>query len=270
MAGGRADEAYDLNNPNYDDNRWYEKVFNEDYLRLLPHDIAEQTTREVQFLSYHMGVPLKGRVLDLCCGFGRHTIELARRGYDMVGLDLSLPLLQRALADAQRRNLIIKFIHGDMRQLNFDAIFDGVICMHTSFGYFSDQNNLKVLQGIWRALKPGGRFLVEVINRDFISEGLPMRVWWAGTECLVLEEIDLEPLSGVLQVKRSIVFDDHTRAPWEQHMQIRLYSSHELAYMLRRAGFRVLSLSGDFSYPSAFFGNASKRVILLAERPTHK
>jgi SAM-dependent methyltransferase len=267
MAGGRADEAYDLNSLPFEDNRWYEEVFNEDYLRLLPHDLTQQTEREVNFVANNLGLSPNSRVLDLGCGFGRHTIELSRKGFDMVGLDLSMPLLQRALADAQRRNLVIKFIHGDMRQLNFDAIFDGVICLHTSFGYFNDQANFKVLQGIYRALKPGGRLLIETINRDFIAEGLPMRVWWSGTECLVLEEIDLHPMHSILQVKRSIVFDDHSRAPWEQHMNTRLYSSHEMGALMRRAGFRVLDLSGDFSHPSCFFGNASKRVILLAERP---
>lgn len=267
MAGGRADEAYDLNTNPFEDNRWYEEVFTEDYIRLLPRDLPQQTSKEVKFITQYMGIDNGARLLDLGCGFGRHTIELARKGYDMVGLDLSMPLLQRALADAQRRNLVIKFIHGDMRQLNFDAIFDGVICMNTTFGYFNDLANFKVLQGIHRALKPGGRLFLDLINRDFIAEGLPMRVWWSGHECLVLEEIDLNPHHSLLQVKRSIVFEDHGRAPWEQHMNIRLYSSHELEHLARRAGLRVVELSGDFSYPGYFFNNASKRILLVLERP---
>ncbi len=270
MAGGKNDEAPDLAALKFADNNWYAQVFNEDYFRTIPKSAPRQTLREAKFIIDRLGVQSGARVLDLCCGYGRHTLELAKRGFDMVGLDLSMVMLKKALADAQASNQAIKFVHGDMRKLNFKSIFDAVYNVQTSFGYFDDYSNFKVLQGIYRALKPGGVFLIETVNRDFLIDDLPLRLWWKGVECMLLEEIDMDSVSGVLKVQRSFVFDGSTRAPWEQKIQIRLYSSSELRALLMRAGFDVVELSGDYSLPGAFFGASSPKIILVAEKGIKK
>lgn len=267
LAGGKNDEGTDLVDGSFPESTWWSDIFTEDYFRTLPKNFHKQTLREVEFIVDRLGLEPGARLLDLCCGFGRHTMELAKRDFDLVGLDLAMPLLQKALNEAQRRSLSIKFVHGDMRELSFESVFDGIFNVQTSFGYFDDQTNFKVLQGILRALKPGGRFLVEVINRDFVMDEIPMRIWWEGTECLILEEVDFDHDRSLLLVKRSFVFEDSGREPWEQLIQVRLYSSHELRNLMKRAGFEVIELSGDWTYPKAFFGAASQRVILVAERP---
>ena len=261
------DSIDDLDCALFKDNNWYKEVFTEDYFRTLPKNFHKQTIREVEFIIQRLGAEPGARILDLCCGFGRHTMEFAKRGFNMVGLDLAMPLLQKGLNEAQRRNLSIKFVHGDMRELNFDKVFDGIFNVQTSFGYFNDLTNYRVLQRIFRALKPGGRFLVETINRDFVVDDLPMRIWWEGTECLILEEVDYDFMLSTLQIKRSFVFEDSNRDPWEQHINIRLYTPAELSSLMRRAGFEVLELNGDYAIPGAFFGAASRRSILIAERP---
>ncbi len=267
LAGGKNDEAPDLAALKTADNGWYSQIFNEDYLRTIPKSEPRQTRREARFIVDQLGLEPGARVLDLACGTGRHTIELAKKGYEMVGLDYSMVMLKYALANAQAAKQIIKFIHGDMQKLSFKAIFDAVYCVQTSFGYFDDLRNFKVLQGIFRALKPGGVFLIEVTNRDFIVDDLPLRLWWKGKDCKLLEEIDLEHRTGILKVKRSFVFDDMSRAPWEQNINIRLYSSNELRALLMRAGFNVVELSGDYSHPGAYFGATSPRIIYVAEKP---
>ena len=267
LAGGKNDDAPDLAALKTGDNRWYAEIFNEDYLRTIPKSEPRQTRREANFIVDRLGLEPGARVLDLACGTGRHTIQLAKKGYDMVGLDFSMVMLKRALANAQAEKQVIKFIHGDMQKLSFKAIFDAVYCVQTSFGYFDDYRNFKVLQGIFRALKPGGVFLIEVTNRDFIVDDLPLRLWWKGKDCKLLEEIDLEYLTGILKVKRSFVFDDPSRAPWEQNINIRLYTANELRALLMRAGFSVVELSGDYSHPGAFFGATSPRIIYIAEKP---
>lgn len=266
LAGGKNDEAPDLAALKVGDNGWYNQIFNEDYLRTIPKSEPRQTRREARFIIDRLGLEPGARVLDLACGTGRHAIELARKGYDMVGLDLSMVMLKRALADAQNAKQIIKFIHGDMQKLSFKAIFDAIYCVQTSFGYFDDLRNFRVLQGVYRALKPNGVFLIETINRDFLVDELPLRLWWKGKDCKLLEEIDLEHTTGILRVKRSFVFDDSSRAPWEQNINIRLYTSHELRALLMRAGFSVAELSGDYSLPGAFFGATSPRIIYVAEK----
>jgi len=266
MAGGKDDEARDLAAHKFPDNGWYTQVFNDDFLRTIPKSSTRQTKREAKFIIDRLGIETGARVLDLACGYGRHTIELARQGFDMVGLDLSMVMLKKALADAQTAGQVIKFVHGDMQKLSFKAIFDAIYNVQTSFGYFDDQKNFKVLQGIYRALKPGGVFLLETVNRDFIVEDLPLRLWWKAHECMLLEEIDIEHISGFLKVKRSFVFDEPARAPWEQNINIRLYTPIELRAMLMRAGFSVVELSGDYSLPGAFFGATSPKIIFVAEK----
>lgn len=267
LPGGKNDDGRDLAF-DFADNNWYASVFNEDYLRTLPRSLPRQTLREVRFIVEKLGVQRGARVLDLCCGAGRHTVELASKGFDMVGVDLSMFLLKRALDSATKRKLSIKFVHGDMRKLTFRSIFDAVFNVQTSFGYFDDLTNFKVLQSIYASLKPGGVFLIETLNRDFIMDDMPLRMFWMGDGCKVLEESDVDPLSGVLKVKRSIVLDDQSRPPYEQVMNIRLYSAAEMRQLLKRAGFNVIELVGDFTLPDPrHFGAYSQHNIFVAEKP---
>lgn len=267
LPGGKNDDGRDLAYK-FNDNNWYANVFNEDYLRTLPRSLPRQTMREVRFIIDKLGIQRGARVLDLCCGAGRHTVELSAKGYDMVGVDLSMFLLKRALDTATKKKLSIKFVHGDMRKLTFRSIFDAVFNVQTSFGYFDDLTNFKVLQSIYASLKPGGIFLIETVNRDFIMDDMPLRLFWMGDGCKVLEESNVESLSGVLKVKRSIVLDDNSKPPYEQTMSIRLYSTTEMRQLLSRAGFNVLELVGDFSLPDPrHFGAYSPHNIFIAEKP---
>jgi SAM-dependent methyltransferase len=245
---------------------WFEEVFDEDYLRTLPFMSADQTLREVEFIESSLGLPAGARVLDIGCGYGRHAIELVQRGLDVTGLDLSLPLLIRAADEAQRRAMSVNFVHADMREMAFEQQFDGAYCMLTSFGYFDEDTNLKVAEGIGRALKPGARFLVDLVNRDYVVGDLPSRVWWEGNGCVVLEEVDFNFHTSRILTHRSIVFEDGRQV--EQEISVRAYSLHEVGRLLRQAGFRVLDISGSLATRGHFFGQTSRNLLLLAEKRT--
>ena len=243
---------------------WYEEVFDEDYLRTLPFMTAEQTLREVDFIESSLAVSKGAQVLDIGCGYGRHAIELVQRGLTVTGLDLSLPLLIRAADEAQRRALSVNFVHSDMRGLAFDREFDGAYCMLSTFGYFDEESNLKVAEGIARALKPGGRFLLDVVNRDYIVGDLPARIWWEGEGCVVLEEVEFNFNTSRILTHRSVVFEDGRQLDHE--ISVRAYSLHELGKLFRQTGFRVIDVAGSIYTPSRFFGAASRNLIILAER----
>jgi SAM-dependent methyltransferase len=244
---------------------WFEEVFDEDYLRTLPFMTPEQTLREVAFIKESLRAPPEAELLDVACGYGRHAIELGQGGYRVTGIDLSLPLLIRAADEAQRRSLSVNFVHADMREMAFESQFDGAFSFLTSFGYFDEETNLKVAQSIFRSLKPGGRFLLDTINRDYIVSDLPTRVWWEGDGCVVLEEVDFNFQTSRLTVRRSIVFQDGRQV--EHDISIRAYSLHELARLVRQAGFRVVEISGGIATRGHFFSSTSRSVILLCERP---
>jgi len=245
---------------------WFEEVFDEDYLRTLPFMSADQTLREVEFIESSLGVKPGGQILDVGCGYGRHSIELVQRGLDVTGLDLSLPLLLRAADEAQKRALSVNFVHADMRELAFDKQFDGACCMLTSFGYFDEETNLRVAEGIARALKPGGRLLLDLVNRDYVVGDLPSRVWWEGNGCVVLEEVDFNFHTSRIITHRSIVFEDGRQV--EQEISVRAYSLHEIGRLLRQAGFRVIDISGGLATRGHFFGGTSRNLLILAEKRT--
>jgi SAM-dependent methyltransferase len=136
--------------------------------------------------------------------------------------------------------------------------------MLTSFGYFDEETNLRVAERIARALKPGGRLLLDVVNRDYLVADLPSRIWWEGTGCVVLEEVDFNFHTSRIVTHRSIVFEDGRQL--EQEISIRAYSLHELGRLLRQAGFRVLDISGALATRGHFFGSTSRSLLVLAEK----
>lgn len=244
---------------------WFKDVFSEEFLRTIPRDVERVTERESLFIQDSLSLQHGSRILDLACGFGRHAIALTQRKLEIVGLDLSMALLQRALQDAQRRNLSIKFVHGDMRSMNFNEIFDGCYLWQSSFGYFDDVTNFKVLKDIARALKPGGRFLIDVMNRDYVIADMPSRCWWEGRDCIFLEEVDFDYSRSILHTKRSFIYEDGS-PPLEQNSFVRLYGMHEMMQLLKNAGFRLIEVSGGLSMRGRFLGTNSDRMIFLLEK----
>jgi SAM-dependent methyltransferase len=243
---------------------WFADLFDEDYLRTLPFLTPQGTQAEAEFVAEAMGLAPGSQVLDVGCGYGRHAMELAARGFHVVGLDLSTALLLRGGEEAQRRGLQINFVRGDMRELDFDAQFDGAYCLFSTFGYFDDETNKRTVANLARALRPGGRLLLEILNRDYVIADLPTRVWWEGDGCLVLEEVELNYYSSRIQVSRSVVFEDGRQL--EHEISVRAYSLHEVGKLLHAAGLRVLEVSGGYHTRGRFFGNQSRHIIVLAER----
>jgi SAM-dependent methyltransferase len=243
---------------------WFAEVFDEDYLRTLPFLTPQATQAEAEFVASSLGTSPGAKLLDVGCGYGRHAMELAARGYHVVGLDLSTPLLVRGGEEAHRRGLTINFIRGDMRELDFDGQFDGAYCLFSTFGYFDDETNKKTAGNIARALRPGGKCVFEILNRDYVIADLPTRVWWEGDGCVVLEEVDFNYFSSRICVNRSVVFDDGRQL--EQEISIRAYSLHEVGKLMLAAGFRVLEISGSYQTRARFFGNQSRHIIVVAER----
>ena len=244
--------------------QWFEEIFDEDYLHTLPFLTPQQTEREVEYLLNAFDFPSGSRLLDIGCGYGRHAMELAARGFRTVGLDLSLPLLIRATDAARRVGVNVDFVHGDMRDMTFENEFDGAYCFFSTFGYFDDETNRRVASGICRSLKPGGRFVLDLLNRDCLIGDLPTRVWWQGHGCVVLEEVDFNYFTSRLEVQRQIILEDGRQLV--QDISIRVYSLHEIGKILHHAGFRVLEVSGNFELRNRFYGTESRQLLIVAEK----
>jgi SAM-dependent methyltransferase len=244
---------------------WWEEVFGEDFTRAIPSLSERQIKREVDFIEESLGVAKGGVVLDLGCGSGAHAVELATRGYGVVGYDLSVYQLALAADIAQQREQKINFLQGDMREMAFEETFDGIYCWNTTFGYFEEDKNVAVAERVFKALKPGGMFLVDVANRDYAAQYTPSQLWYEGDSCVCMDDMSLDFITSRLRVKRSLIFDDGRSR--ECVYSVRLYSLHELGKLLHDAGFRVTEASGHTATPGVFFGEISPRLLVLAQRP---
>ena len=242
---------------------WWEDFFNDDYLRTVPAPHPKQVRRQVDFIEARLGLAAGATVLDVGCGLGLHAVELTRRGYVVVGLDLSLPMLSRAADEAQDQGFKINFLHADMREMSFESAFDAVLSWGTTFGYFEDEANRTVLDRMHRALKPGGLLLLDIVNRDYVIRSQPNNVWFEGDGCVVMEETQCNYITSRLHVKRTVMLDDGRQR--ESAYSVRLYALHELGQMLHQK-FRVVEVSGREATPGVYFGADSPRTIIVAER----
>lgn len=244
---------------------WWEDVFGEDFLRAASRPTDAQIRREVDFIEESLGIATGGIVLDLCCGSGHHAVELASRGYGVVGYDLSLYQLSLAAEVAQERRQKLNFLQGDMREMAFEEMFDGIFCWNTSFGYFEEDKNLLVAERAFHALRPGGMLLLDVVNRDFVASQSPGQHWYEGDSCVCMDDMSLDFITSRMRVKRSVILDDgRTR---ECLFSLRVYSMHELGKLLHEVGFRISEASGHPATPGVFFGQSSPRIIMLAQKP---
>ena len=246
--------------------QWYREFFDDLYLRVYqPVEALERVRREVDFIVKALDLPAGAKVLDLCCGQGRHSLELARRGFQVVGVDLSEALLYAARKRAESEGLSVTFLHCDMREIDFADEFDAFINMFTSFGYLeSEAEDEKVLGKVAQALKSGGKFLLDVVNRDRLVRDFQAREWHAADEgWLVLEERTFDHLSGRMETRWVCVARDGVR--YERLSSVRLYTTSELRTMLERAGLKVTNLFGD--YDGSPYSWDSQRLIVVSCKP---
>ena len=242
---------------------WYDEFFKEDYLEIyLPFLTEERTRTDVNFIVEVLNLSLGSKILDLACGYGRHTIPLAKMGYDMTGLDYTEKFIQMAEEKAKEENLQIEFLVGDMRKIPFENHFAGVISYFTSFGFFSDEENFEVLKGVSNSLKKEGKFLLDIINRDFVVKHWQPKDWDRledGT--LVLEENSLDLMTNRLKNYKTIIDKKGERTKW---FELRLYTLQELVYLLEKVGLKVIQTYGKKD--KSPYSIDAPRMIILSQK----
>ena len=246
---------------------WYVKAFCQNYLARYEHRSDQAAQKELPFLLKALKLRKGSRVLDLCCGAGRHSRALAGAGLNVVGIDLSSDLLKAARATEKKRvraRAEIEYIRADMRRLPLpDASVDGAISMFTSFGYFpTDKQNERVLREVQRVLKPGAPFIMDYLNLRATLKTLVPYSEKVVSGVTIQERRRYDPRSHRL-IKIS-------RFPCCGKMEsvkesVRAYSAAELDKMFRQAGLKIERRFGDLS-GARFDSLASPRIVLLARR----
>jgi len=248
---------------------WYEEFFGEDYVRFHLRGgewLEERTGPQCDFVVSALELQPGARVLDLCCGQGRHSVELAQRGYNVTGFDLSEYLLGLARTKAEKLGVEVEFVRGDMRELPWQSEFDAVVNLWTAFGYLeSDEEDERVLRSVGAALRPGGQFLVDHHNRERTTPWLGggRKDWWEGDGHIVLEEDEWDVLRSRITMTRTIIAPDGGRR--QTGFVLRIYSHSEWLGMLARSGLEWVRAYGDFD--GSEYDETSPRMIVVARKP---
>ncbi len=249
-----------------DRTEWPVAFFDDEYLKIYLHQFSpERTESEVDFIESALALPPGAQVLDLACGGGRHAVRMARRGYRVTGVDFNPQYLDLARAEAKRAAVEVEWVARDMRALDYESRFDGVYSFFTSFGYYSDEDNETVLSQIARALKPGGRLLLDMMNRDWLLTHPQTRSWSQREDgALLMEEVSIDLRSSRVISKLTLIEPDKGAGPVKQ-FDLRAYTCAELGALLRRGGLEVREVWGGADRSA--YSSESRRLVLLAAKP---
>lgn len=250
---------------------WWRDIFNSNYLRT-DGDVVndpEITETEIDAFLGLVDVPLDARILDLCCGQGRHTLELARRGFrDLWGIDRSHYLISRAKRVARQQELPVTFREGDARKLRFRGdSFDLVYLAGNSFGYFeSVDDDIAVLREVRRLLEPGGQLLIDITDGDYLRDNFEARSWeWIDKNYFVCRERSLSKDASRL-ISREVITHTKKGVVADQFYAERLYNQDQLSSLLTDNGFDVSEIQplATVSKRNQDLGMMAQRVVLTA------
>lgn len=254
---------------------WWRTLFNSLYLET-DGDVIENdrnTAQEVDLLIGSAGIERHDRILDLCCGQGRHSLELARRGFCRVtGLDRSRYLIRLARKRARQRGLQVSFHEGDARRFRMgDAEFHCVSILGNSFGYFErPEDDVAVLASVKRALASAGVLVMDLMDGDWMRRHFEPRSWeWVDQNHFVCRERDLAG-DGDRLISREVVVHAERGVIADQFYAERLYSKERLDALLTGAGFnnvRFHSLLAPESARNQDLGMVAHRLFLTCEAP---
>ena len=217
---------------------------------------------EVEKIVSLLGLRPGARVLDLCCGVGRHSLELARRGFRVTGVDRTQRYLEQASGQADKEGLMVEFVRDDMRTFCRPDAFDAVINMFTSFSYFEDpEEDRQVVVNVYRSLKSGGAFILETIGKEVLARIFLESDWHEENGILVLQERKVSKNWGWME-NRWIMLKDNKRTEFK--VTHRLYSATELAAVLAGCGFAQVDVYGDLS--GSAYDHTARRMILVGRR----
>ena len=252
---------------------WWCKLFNSLYLKTDGDvvDDAQVTRSEIDVVCQNLSLGVNDRILDLCCGQGRHSLELARRGFRNVdGLDRSHYLIQKAKERAKAEGLGVKFREGDARKLPYpNDSFEAVIVMGNSFGYFeTSQDDLRVLREVLRVLKPWGKLLIDIADGQYLRDNFLPRSWeWIDRNLFVCRERSLS-LDGQRLVSREVITHVAKGVIADQFYAERLYTRDSLSKLLEAAGLRDVGFPDQLitaSQRAQDLGMMERRIIVTAQ-----
>jgi SAM-dependent methyltransferase len=201
-------------------------------------------------------------ICDLCCGPGRHSLELGRLGFSVTGVDRTTVYLEEAKKKADEQGVKIRFVQEDMRRFCEPSAFDAVINVFTSFGFFEDAaDDKRVLENVYKSLKDGGKFLIDIMGKEVLARIFQEKRWREEDGVIILEEAKVSENWSTVDCRWIIIKDDKRD---ECRFSLRLYSAAELGELLQSCGFGQVEFFGDLS--GSAYDKTAKRLVVAAHK----
>jgi len=239
--------------------QWFENWFNTSYYHIL---YGNRNYEEAAFfldnLLKHLNLPPKSRCWDLNCGKGRHSLYLHKKGYDVIGTDLS----EESIKEAQHaESNDLHFYKHDMRNLFYANYFDAVFNLFTSFGYFkSKHDDEKVFQSVYAGLKPNGVFVI-----DFFNAACVMATLKASDE-KVINDVSFhikKRMEGNIILKEIITEDKTGKRFFKE--EVKALTLEDFICLAQKTGLKIKHTFGNYSL-QPFDVNSSERLIIIFEK----
>lgn len=229
-------------------------IFNKKVILAAPQEVEQL----VRLLNLQPGL----MICDLCCGVGRHSLELARRGFQVTSVDRTPLYLQKAKKKAHAEGLDIQFIREDIRDFCQPNSFDAVINLYTSFGYFEDPiENRTVLENIYKSLKNNGNLVMDLVGKEVVARIFQERDWREEDGFVLLEERKVGKNWNSMD-NRWIIFKGGKK--YEHRFRHKLYSATELCALLISCGFKQVETYGGLD--GSPYDQTAKRLVLVAHK----
>jgi SAM-dependent methyltransferase len=244
------------------DNTWHQddEFWQTMATMMFSEDRWESALEEVNALITLLDLTRKAKILDMGCGPGRHALELARHGFSVTGVDRTILYLNQAKQKVEQEGLEVEFVQADMRSFRRESSFDVALSLFTTFGYFEDpEENIKVLENLFRSLKEGGKLLMEMMGKESMARIFRQRDW--------------REYNGIIHLEERMVTSDWSRMKnrWikiEEGMRHEfkvthwIYSAAELREMLKGVGFQVVNIFGGLE--GSPYDHKARRLVAVA------
>ncbi|MHA2159677.1 MAG: class I SAM-dependent methyltransferase [Candidatus Thorarchaeota archaeon] len=221
------------------------------------------TVNEVDSIKSLSKIQQDESILDLCCGIGRHSLEFARRGHRVVGVDRTKLYLEKAKRSATEEKLDIEFVEDDMRTFYRKNSFDVVLSMFTSFSYFEDhEEQMLVLRNIYSSLRAGGRFILESAGKEILARIFMKQNWSEWPHGFMLEE--REAIDNWSKMHNKWIFIERNGTIHRYDVTHWIYSGSEIKEMLEKVGFSDVHVFGGLD--GRAYDNEATRLVAIATK----
>jgi len=245
-------------------NNWWKTTFGREYFSLWnPSSLSSQTwTRKEIKLIIDLRLKNGAKVLDIPCGQGRHSVELAKKGFQVTGVDYSSTALQIAKKWARQNKVSPIFIKQDMRFLKLNERFDAIIMLGNSFGYFSDANNEKIIKNISAALEPKGFFIIHLLNPiKAIKQFGKKNVFKVSGGHVNIKDISFDPLNFVRESQWTIVRNNKKKI---LNVKLRFYTFSEIRSLFSCYKLSIVNIYGSLDKKP--YSSKSSAMIVIAKK----